>query len=98
MQRRRRPRSQRNRSMGSKTVVMGSTSSSTDVIDMPKPKVALGIQSDAGFTEAAKNLRGRDLCSMSDLSVQELAAIMELAHAVKAHPEDFKHALDGKQM
>jgi len=84
--------------MGSKTVVMGSTSSSTDVLDMPKPKVALGIQSDAGFTEAAKSLRGRDLCSMSDLSVQELAAIMELAHAVKAHPEDFKHALDGKQM
>ncbi len=27
-----------------------------------------------------------------------MAALMELAHAVKNHPEDFRHALDAKQM
>jgi ornithine carbamoyltransferase len=27
-----------------------------------------------------------------------MAAIMELAHAVKTNPEDFRHALDAKQM
>jgi ornithine carbamoyltransferase len=27
-----------------------------------------------------------------------MAAIMELAHAVKTHPEDFRHALDARQM
>ncbi len=79
--------------MGSKTVVMTPGSAVLE-----KPKATLGIQSDAGFTEAAKALRGRDLCSIADLSPQELAAIMELAHAVKAHPEDFRHALDAKQM
>lgn len=65
---------------------------------MTLSKTQLGIQSDAAFTEAAKALRGRDLISMADLSVTELAAIMELAHAVKAHPEDFRHALDAQQM
>jgi len=63
-----------------------------------KTLTTLGIQSDAAFTEAAKQLRGRDLCSIADLSVQEMAAIMELAHAVKSHPEDFRHALDAQQM
>ncbi|MBE7180640.1 MAG: ornithine carbamoyltransferase [Terriglobus roseus] len=77
--------------------------SKTVVMNLPeheqtRPKVELGIQSDAAFTEAAKGLRGRDLASIADLSVQELAAIMELAHAVKARPEDFRHALDAKQM
>lgn len=81
--------------MGSKTLVM---TPSTDTTEAPKPKITLGIQSDSAFSEAAKSLRGRDLCSISDLSVQELAAIMELAHAVKAHPEDFRHALDSRQM
>ena len=63
--------------MGSKTVVM-----MPEAQDAPRPKVALGIQSDAAFTEAAKALRGRDLTSIADLSVQELAALMELSHAV----------------
>jgi ornithine carbamoyltransferase len=76
--------------MDNKTVVMNApkaTKTST-----------LGIQSDTAFTETAKGLAGRDLCSIADLSVQEMAAIMELAHAVKAAPEDFRHALDAKQM
>ena len=63
------------------------------------PRAAtLGIQSDTAFTELAKGLAGRDLVSIADLSVAEMAAILELAHAVKASPEDFRHALDAKQM
>jgi ornithine carbamoyltransferase len=73
--------------MDSKTIVMN-----------PKSKKPFSIQSDTAFTELAKGLAGRDLCSMADLSPQELAAILELAHAVKASPEDFRHALDAKQM
>jgi ornithine carbamoyltransferase len=63
------------------------------------PRAAtLGIQSDTAFTELAKGLAGRDLVSIADLSVQEMAAILELAHAVKTAPDDFRHALDAKQM
>jgi ornithine carbamoyltransferase len=46
----------------------------------------------------AESLAGRDLCSITDLSPTELAGLMELAHAVKAHPEDYRWALDAKQM
>ena len=84
--------------MGSKTVVMNSKTAETDEIALPKPTVALGIQSDTAFNEASRRLSGRDLCSIADLTVQEMAAIMELAHAVKNHPEDFRHALDARQM
>lgn len=70
----------------------------TKTIVMPKSRKPSAIQSDTAFTELAKGLAGRDLCSMADLSPQELAAILELAHAVKASPEDFRHALDAKQM
>src|SRR6201995_5616367 len=73
--------------MDTKTIVM-----------TPKSRKPSGIQSDTAFTELAKGLAGRDLCSMADLSPQELAAILELAHAVKASPDDFRHALDAKQM
>ena len=79
--------------MDSKTIVMSPRNEGVAV-----PKVSLGIQSDSAFSEAAKRLKGRDLCSIADLTVEEMAAIMELAHAVKNHPEDFKTALDGKQM
>ena len=71
---------------------------SKTITDVPKQPPTLGIQSDSAFTETAKGLSGRDLCSITDLSVQEMAAIMELAHAVKTQPEDFRHALDAKQM
>jgi len=77
--------------MDNKTIVM-----SPKGAEIAKP--ALGIQSDSAFTETAKGLNGRDLCSIADLSVQEMSAIMELAHAVKASPEDFRHGLDAKQM
>src|SRR3978361_777847 len=72
--------------------------SKTVVMPPPEAKPNLGIQSDTAFSEATKRLNGRDLCSITDLSVQEMAAIMELAHAVKKQPEDFRHALDAKQM
>jgi ornithine carbamoyltransferase len=75
--------------MGSKTVTLN-----------PKPESSspLGIQSDTAFNEATKRLNGRDLCSIADLNVGEMAAIMELSHTVKANPEDFRTALDAKQM
>jgi ornithine carbamoyltransferase len=79
--------------MDSKTIVMSPKGSAE-----PHRNAALGIQSDTSFTETAKGLAGRDLCSIADLSVQEMAAVLELAHAVKAQPEDFRHALDAKQM
>jgi len=77
--------------MDSKTIVMNPPKGT-------RPVVKLGIQSDTAFSETAKSLAGRDLCSIADLSVAEMAAIMELAHAVKAQPEDFRSALDAKQM
>jgi ornithine carbamoyltransferase len=78
--------------MATKTLVMTPSSNGT------KSARQLGIQSDTAFTEIAKGLAGRDLCSIADLSVEEMAAIMELGHAVKAQPEDFRHALDARQM
>ena len=73
--------------MDSKTIVMNS----------PK-RQSPSIQSDTAFTEIAKGLAGRDLCSIADLSAAELAAVLELAHAVKTSPDDFRNALDAKQM
>src|ERR1700678_2610917 len=86
--------------MGSKTVMMSAkTTESAAEEHLPvKPTATLGIQSDTAFSEASKRLCGRDLCSIADLTVQEMAAIMELSHAVKTHPEDFRHALDARQM
>ena len=86
--------------MGSKTVVMNNktTEIAPDDLTSVKPSATLGIQSDTAFSEASKRLTGRDFCSIADLTVQEMAAIMELAHAVKNHPDDFRHALDAKQM
>src|ERR1700678_4204043 len=86
--------------MGSKTVMMNTRAAETAGEELlpSKPSATLGIQSDTAFSEATKRLNGRDLCSIADLSVQEMAAIMELSHAVKNHPEDFRHALDARQM
>src|SRR3984957_18564189 len=85
--------------MGSKTVMMNtkSTESGEELLSS-KPGATLGIQSDTSFSEASKRLSGRDFCSIADLTVEEMAAIMELSHAVKTHPEDFRHALDARQM
>jgi ornithine carbamoyltransferase len=81
--------------MDNKTIVMNPPSS----FGKPaKPTGSLGIQSDTAFTDTAKGLAGRDLVSIADLTVNEMAAILELAHAVKTAPEDFRHGLDAKQM
>jgi ornithine carbamoyltransferase len=45
-----------------------------------------------------ESLAGRDLCSITDFSTTEIAALMELAHDVKANPSDYRWALDAKQM
>jgi ornithine carbamoyltransferase len=82
--------------MGSKTVIMNPKPDAT--ADPVRSAKQLGIQSDSAFSEASKRLCGRDLCSIADLSVDEMAAIMELSHAVKSNPEDFRHSLDGRQM
>jgi ornithine carbamoyltransferase len=47
---------------------------------------------------ATASLAGRDLCSISDLSQLEIAAILELAHAIKASPADYRFSLDARQM
>ncbi len=64
------------------------------------PRVPAGRPhlSDDEFTAASRQLAGRDLCSMADLTPAELAAILELAHEVKRDPTGFRHALDARQM
>ncbi len=54
--------------------------------------------SDSAFDETCKRLEGRDLCSIADLTVEEMTAIMEVGHSVKASPEAFRHALDARQI
>jgi ornithine carbamoyltransferase len=49
-------------------------------------------------TSAAATLAGRDLCSITDLSMEEARSILALAHDVKANREAYRHALDARQM
>lgn len=85
--------------MSSKTVsIQFKSEGDMEALPATRSSAAPGIQSDTAFSEASKRLSGRDLCSIADLSPQEMAAIMELSHAVKNHPEDFRHALDAQQM
>ncbi len=83
--------------MSSKTLVMNPKS---DIGPEPVHRHGsqLGLQSDVAFNESCKRLQGRDLCSVADFSVQEMAALMELTHAVKAHPQDFRDSLHARQM
>ncbi len=46
----------------------------------------------------AESLAGRDLCSIADFSSSEIKAVLNLAHRVKANPQDFRWALDAKQL
>ena len=50
------------------------------------------------LAEATVTLAGRDLCSIADLSRSEIAAVLELAHAIKASPADYRLSLDARQM
>jgi ornithine carbamoyltransferase len=45
-----------------------------------------------------ESLAGRDLCSIADITSNELEAILALAHDVKTNPADYRWALDAKQM
>ncbi len=56
------------------------------------------IQEGNLLAQATVTLAGRDLCSIADLSRSEIAAIMELAHAIKASPADYRYSLDARQM
>jgi ornithine carbamoyltransferase len=60
---------------------------------LPRRHVATGP-----YALAAKSLAGSDLCSIADLSAGEIAAVLKLAHAVKARPRDYRRVLDGKQL
>jgi ornithine carbamoyltransferase len=44
------------------------------------------------------SLAGRDFCSVADLSHAEIAAVLELAHSIKAAPANYRFALDARQM
>src|ERR1700735_1039027 len=88
---------QENTHMGSKTLILNPKPGEADGPAEHHPTVTLGIQSDTAFHEETKRLQGRDLCSVADLSVGQMAAIMELAHAVKSHPADFRHSLEARQ-
>ena len=54
--------------------------------------------SSPGLARAGESLAGRDLCSIADLSTGEVAAVLELAHAIKASPEKYRYSLDAKQI
>ncbi len=77
----------------SRTILMPAATKSGAVRNTP-----LAVRSDAAFAETARGLAGRDLCSIADLSVDEMATVLELAHTVKADPAEFRHALESKQM
>jgi ornithine carbamoyltransferase len=59
---------------------------------------APAVLSPQQFSAAQASLAGRDLCSIADLSVEEMAAILALGHRVKADPKAYRYALDAKQM
>ena len=67
----------------------------TKTHDLSAP--AIGNQ-DADFASAAAALAGRDLCSIADFTSTEIKAVLQLAHRVKQRPQDFRWALDAKQL
>lgn len=46
----------------------------------------------------ANPLAGRDLCSILDLTAEDARLILDTAHAVKANPGEYRHALDAQQL
>jgi ornithine carbamoyltransferase len=48
--------------------------------------------------QVADSLRGEDLCGLSQLTPSQLRSILDLAAAVKKHPEVYRTALTHKQM
>lgn len=58
----------------------------------------VAIEEDLDVQSAAESLCGDDLISITDLSQTEIRGLLNLAHDVKARPQHYRHALDGKQM
>jgi ornithine carbamoyltransferase len=56
------------------------------------------LDGEVAFAATAESLAGRDLCSISDLTSAEIKAVLQLAHRVKQRPQDFRWALDAKQI
>lgn len=46
----------------------------------------------------AKRVNDRDLVSITDFSTEEIASVLDLASAMKSHPDEFRSALAGKQL
>ena len=69
--------------------------SATDLLDPPALDIA---PSEGEFRAASSALRGKDLVSILDLTPRQAAAILKLAHEVKANPDRYANALRGKQM
>lgn len=59
--------------------------------------ISMNATGDA-LADAWESLAGRDLCSIADLTSSQIAGILGLARAMKAAPEDYRFALDSKQM
>ena len=70
--------------------------SSRAIIERKEP--AVPIHKDEDVLAAAARLAGEDLCSISDLSSGEVRAIVKLGHDVKQNPQEYRRALDAKQM
>ncbi|MEO6910957.1 MAG: ornithine carbamoyltransferase [Edaphobacter sp.] len=62
------------------------------------PGAARNASTPPGAAGQENSLAGRDLCSIRDLSVADVRLILDTAHAVKAEPELYRHALDSKQL
>src|SRR5271168_3455626 len=56
------------------------------------------VGEEIAFASAAESLAGRDLCSIADFTSGEIETVMQLAHCVKQRPQDFRWALDAKQL
>ncbi len=76
--------------MSSKTLVLHARATSARATRVPLPI--------AEFHAICEQLAGRDFCSIADLSSTEVAAVLDLAHDVKANPAAFRRALDAQQM
>ena len=53
---------------------------------------------EASFASASAALAGRDLCSIADFTSSEIRTVLDLAHRVKERPQEFRWALDAKQV
>src|SRR6202789_3849422 len=70
----------------------------SDRATIESPEAAVSVQKDPDVLAAAARLSGEDLCSIADLTSDEVRAILKLGHDVKRNPREYRHALDAKQM